>query len=123
MQELKLSQTLDGANMSPYHTTGEFATSLVLLRSRAESEMYICFAEHKIFIEPLSDNARVQLIYVSSVYYQRRLLTARLSAVSPALFVKILLLSTCVSYVNESKIHTRLQSSISKKQQYSIIFS
>ena len=24
MQELKLSQTLDGANMSPYHTTGEF---------------------------------------------------------------------------------------------------
>lgn len=36
MQELKLSQTLDGANMSPYHTTGEFATSLVLLRSRAE---------------------------------------------------------------------------------------
>ena len=28
MQELKLSQTLDGANMSPYHTTGEFATSL-----------------------------------------------------------------------------------------------
>lgn len=37
MQELKLSQTLDGANMSPYHTTGEFATSLVLLWSRAES--------------------------------------------------------------------------------------
>jgi len=31
MQELKLSQTLDGANMSPYHTTGEFATSLVSL--------------------------------------------------------------------------------------------
>jgi hypothetical protein len=28
MQELKLSQTLDGANMSPYNTTGEFATSL-----------------------------------------------------------------------------------------------
>lgn len=24
MQELKLSQTLDGANMSPYHTAGEF---------------------------------------------------------------------------------------------------
>lgn len=37
MQELKLNQTLDGANMSPYHTTGEFATSLVLLRFRAES--------------------------------------------------------------------------------------
>lgn len=28
MQELKLSQTLDGANMSPYHTTGEFAASV-----------------------------------------------------------------------------------------------
>lgn len=48
MQELKLSQTLDGANMSPYHTTGEFATSLVLLRSR--QVMYICFAEHKILL-------------------------------------------------------------------------
>jgi len=48
MQELKLSQTLDGANMSPYHTTGEFATSLVLLRSR--QVMYTCFAEHKVLL-------------------------------------------------------------------------
>lgn len=46
MQELKLSQTLDGANMSPYHTTGEFATSLVLLRSRRI--MYTCFTEHTV---------------------------------------------------------------------------
>lgn len=46
MQELKLSQTLDGANMSPYHTTGEFATSLVLLRSRRV--MYTCSAEHTV---------------------------------------------------------------------------
>lgn len=54
MQELKLSQTLDGANMSPYHTTGEFATSLVLY-TVSRRVMYTCFAEHKIFIEPLSD--------------------------------------------------------------------
>lgn len=46
MQELKLSQTLDGANMSPYHTTGEFATSLVLLRSRRI--IYTCFTEHTV---------------------------------------------------------------------------
>lgn len=48
MQELKLSQTLDGANMSPYHTTGEFATSLVFLRSCRI--MYTCFAEHKVLL-------------------------------------------------------------------------
>lgn len=33
MQELKLSQTLDGANMSPYHTSGEFASLKVFVMS------------------------------------------------------------------------------------------
>lgn len=36
MQELKLSQTLDGANMSPYHTSGEFASLIVLETSNHE---------------------------------------------------------------------------------------
>jgi len=34
--------------MSPYHTTGEFATSLILLRSR--QVMYTCFAEHMVLL-------------------------------------------------------------------------
>lgn len=107
MQELKLSQTLDGANMSPYHTTGEFATSLVLLRSRAESRTSVSLS-----IRFLLSHSHCQIcacptnICISSVYYQRRLLiAARLSAVSPALFVKVLLFHLCILYVNESKTH------------------
>lgn len=90
MQELKLSQTLDGANMSPYHTTGEFATSLVLLRSRAESctsvSLSIRFLLSHSQICACPTNICLKCVLPTSI-------VKRLSVVSPALFVKILLLS------------------------------
>lgn len=45
MQELKLSQTLDGANMSPYHTTGEL-TSFVILQKKFPLLLFIDVVTH-----------------------------------------------------------------------------
>lgn len=108
MQELKLSQTLDGANMSPYHTTGEFATSLVLLRSR--QVMYTCFAEHKVLLSlsqicacPTNMSTCQMCTTTSSVYGVNLLLDrTRYHPFSR----KILLLSTiitCILYLTNKK--------------------
>lgn len=88
MQELKLSQTLDGANMSPYHTTGEFATSLVLLRSRRV--MYTCSAEHTVLSISLSrrcacpTNMSTSQVCTTTSSVHGVNFTAGSSAVSPA---------------------------------------
>lgn len=109
MQELKLSQTLDGANMSPYHTTGEFATSLVLLQSR--QVMYTCFAEYKVLLSLSQIWACVQLIcpHLKCVLLCRVVYGVNLprdQARCLPFSIKILLISTSHSYLS-TKTYTR----------------
>ncbi|XP_070524722.1 uncharacterized protein Sv isoform X2 [Cardiocondyla obscurior] len=117
MQELKLSQTLDGANMSPYHTTGEFATSLVLLRPRRI--MYTCLTEPRFYRAYLR-YARVQLIRPRLKCTTRRVFTVLTyrdikRGIPP--FSRIILLSiTTVIYIlyptNETNMCTTYKASI-----------